>query len=75
MINHEKMTVTLDRVEVLDFRLAVLGIIQEQRKAGRPYQRWQPIYDKLGEQLKAFDEEYEKTHPRLLGAGRLFRTD
>lgn len=63
MINHEKMTVTLDRVEVLDCRLAILGIIQEQRKAGKPYQRWQPMYDKLTEQLKAFDEEYEKTHP------------
>lgn len=63
MINHEKMTVTLDRVEVLDCRLAILGIIQERREAGETYQRWQPIYDKLTEQLKAFDEEYEKTHP------------
>lgn len=67
MINHEKMTVTLDRVEVLDCRLAILGIIQEQRKAGKPYQRWQPIYDKLTEQLKAFDEEYEKTHREIEG--------
>ena len=48
---------------MLDCRLAILGIIQEQRKAGKTYQRWQPIYDKLNEQLKAFDEEYEKTHP------------
>lgn len=63
MINHEKMTVTLDRVEVLDCRLAILGIIQERRKAGKTYQRWQSIYEKLKEQLKAFDEEYEKTHP------------
>ncbi len=63
MINHEKMTVTLDRVEVLDCRLAILGIIQERRKAGKTYQRWQSIYEKLTEQLKAFDEEYEKTHP------------
>lgn len=63
MINHEKMTVTLDRVEVLDCRLAILGIIKERRKAGATFQRWQSIYDKLTEQLKAFDEEYEKTHP------------
>ena len=63
MINHEKMTVTLERVEVLDCRLAILGIIQERRKAGKTYQRWQSIYEKLTEQLKAFDEEYEKTHP------------
>lgn len=63
MINHEKMTITLDRVEVLDCKLAVLGIIQEQRRAGKTSKRWQPIYDKLTEQLKAFDDEYDKTHP------------
>lgn len=63
MINHEKMTITLDRVEVLDCKLAVLGIIQEHRRAGKPSKRWQPIYDKLTEQLKAFDDEYDKTHP------------
>ena len=67
MINHEKMTVTLDRVEVLDCRLAILGIIQERRKAGKTYQRWQSIYEKLNEQLKAFDEEYEKTHREIEG--------
>lgn len=64
MRNHEKMAVELDRIEVLDCRLAVLSIIQELRKAGRPYsERWQPIYDKLDTQLKAFDAEYDRTHP------------
>lgn len=35
MTNHEKMTVTLDRVEVLECKFAVLEIIEKQRKAER----------------------------------------
>ncbi|MDD6715277.1 MAG: hypothetical protein PUF49_02740 [Firmicutes bacterium] len=63
MINHEKMTITLDREEVIDCKLAALGIIQEQERAGNSARRWRSIYNKLDKQLKAFDKQYEKTHP------------
>ena len=58
MINAEKMTITLTRIDVCDLMLATTVIMLQEGMGNK----WETLHDKLLEQLEQFDTEYFSTH-------------
>lgn len=76
MRNGEMMNLRMTRLEMCDLMLATTNIVVEARtEMNDPdttetrkkilegtIKKWTTLHDKISEQIKQFDEEYERTH-------------